>query len=530
MFSETEGSRKTIGDVDVLFHDGLYHLFHLVLPNHDFIAHAVSTNGINWRRINNALFIGDPGSWDDLMLWTMHVSPDPHQVGRWRMFYTGLSRREQGRLQRIGMATSHDLFHWKKSPVNWHDSRGAHDPDRITQAREQSRRRHANELHAELDQSSCFPLEPDSRHYEASIDEGRKWISFRDPFYYWDGDAGWMLVAGRENEGPIIRRGCVSLLREIAPNQFESQPPLHAPQLYDDIEVPNLINLEGEYYLIGSIREDAKIRYWHTDDLGKPWRSYHDNVLMAKGNYAGRVSRDETGWLLWNFFVLDGDDRTSSNVMPIPKRLMRTEAGMLRTRTFEHLEEWTDELVPISQVRRLKRCSSTEPISSSVENNQIELRNDCGFQVFVFDGQLDSFQFEARLRMRGRGKCGLVFRVDPETHDGYYLSLDMLKGIAQLRSWRTDKQKIYDDMMSFETLQSADWYSETPEVADVKLIAFGSYLEFSIGGYILLSLVNQTFDRGLVGVYLESARLSVSEIKLRKLHSPDQGDDHLVVG
>jgi hypothetical protein len=62
----------------------------------------------------------------------------------------------------------------------------------------------------------------------------------------------------------------------------------------------NLIRLNDEYYLIGSIREDAKIRYWHTDQIGKPWRSYHDNVLMAKGNYAGRVCRDDRGWLLWN--------------------------------------------------------------------------------------------------------------------------------------------------------------------------------------------------------------------------------------
>ena len=74
MFTESEFSRKTIGDVDVIWHDGLYHLFHLVLPNHDFIAHAISDNGLNWRRVDNALFIGDPGSWDDLMLWTMAVS------------------------------------------------------------------------------------------------------------------------------------------------------------------------------------------------------------------------------------------------------------------------------------------------------------------------------------------------------------------------------------------------------------------------------------------------------------------------
>lgn len=99
MFSETDGSRKAIGDIHVLFHKGLYHLFHLVLPNHDFIAHAVSTDAIHWRRVRNAIFLGDPGSWDDLMLWTMHVSPDPHRPGSWRMFYTGLSRKDRGLYQ-----------------------------------------------------------------------------------------------------------------------------------------------------------------------------------------------------------------------------------------------------------------------------------------------------------------------------------------------------------------------------------------------------------------------------------------------
>ena len=111
------------------------------------------------------------------------------------------------------------------------------------------------------------------------------------------------------------------MLKETRPNHFESMPPLHHPGLYDDIEVPNLLRIGDEYYLIGSIREDAKIRYWHTHQIGKPWRSYYDNVLMAAGNYAGRVCRDDRGWLLWNFFSMDATDRTRHNLMPAPKRL-----------------------------------------------------------------------------------------------------------------------------------------------------------------------------------------------------------------
>jgi len=42
MCFEIDGRRKAVGDVDVLFHEGLYHLFQLVLPNRDFIPHAVA--------------------------------------------------------------------------------------------------------------------------------------------------------------------------------------------------------------------------------------------------------------------------------------------------------------------------------------------------------------------------------------------------------------------------------------------------------------------------------------------------------
>lgn len=528
MFTETAGSRKAIGDVDILFHEGLYHLFHLVLPNHDFIAHAVSTDGIHWRRVRNAIFIGDPGSWDDLMLWTMHVSPDPHQEGRWRMFYTGLSRRERGDFQRIGLALSDDLYRWEKYPVHWRDERGPHDPDLVQKAREASRHQEPNDTTALFDEDSCHPISPDPRYYEASLDEGRHLVSFRDPFFTGCGGKNHLLVAARANSGPTVRRGCVAMLEETSPNCFESRPPLHYPRLYDDIEVPNLIEIGDQFYLIGSIREDAKIRYWHAPDLETPWKSFHDNVLMPQGNYAGRVCRDENGWLLWCFFAMNRADRTADNLMPPPKRLACDENGLLHMKTFEALDDWCREQVEIPSLRALK----TDVESSSVRNENgtwvIESKDE--FQMFVCEEKLESFRLQARLDLDGRGKCGLVFRIDPESHDGYYLSLDLLKGVAQLRAWGTDHEKTGEHMMSFETLQSNFWFAKQTGAADVCLIAFGSYLEFSINGKIVLSLADRRFTRGHVGVYLETARLDVEDLEIFRMKNPDQFDDHLVGG
>lgn len=528
MFTETEGSRKAIGDVDIVYHEGLYHLFHLVLPNHDFIAHAVSTDAINWRRVNNALFIGDPGSWDDLMLWTMAVSPDPHRPGHWRMFYTGLSRREQGNVQRIGLAISDDLFHWRKTPVNWSDHRGRNDPPEVLHAREVSRRQPERSRHSTIDEESHFPLEAPPEFYESSVNEGRHWVSFRDPYFYREGDRGWVIMAARTKEGPVVRRGCVGVMEETAPGKFSARPPLHHPGLYDDIEVPNLLKIEEEYYLIGSLREDAKVRYWHTNRIGAPWRSYYDNVLLAQGNYAARVCRDDRGWLLWNFFSLGGPDRTSHNLMPPPKRLYRSKDGLLRATTFEGLDQWLGERIDTSRVWPLR--SGLGDQRCSVDGNTLDLACEAGFQAFVFDGSIASAKLSAKIDLCGLGKCGIVFRVDADTQDGYYLSLDLLKGIAQLRAWHTGQPGSGEKMMQFRTLQGGNWHSDTPGKAALSLIAFGHYLELAVDGRVVLTLADPTFTEGLFGVYLESARMRMYDVDLREMRGPEQSPHHLVTG
>jgi beta-fructofuranosidase len=73
MYSGSGYSDWEIGDITVIIDNGVYHLFHLIIPNHDYIAHAVSSDGISWKRVKNPLFFGHTGEWDEDMLWTMHV-------------------------------------------------------------------------------------------------------------------------------------------------------------------------------------------------------------------------------------------------------------------------------------------------------------------------------------------------------------------------------------------------------------------------------------------------------------------------
>jgi beta-fructofuranosidase len=528
MFAELSSSRKSIGDVDVIFHNGVYHLFHLVLPNHDYIAHAISDNGLNWRRVNNAIFIGDPGSWDDLMLWTMHVSPDPHRDGCWRMFYTGLSRRDQGLVQRIGLATSDDLYNWTKHEVDWKDKRGEEDPDCIKAERAKVDRSTSSRIVAMQNDGSDFPLEAQSPHYESKVESPRKWVSFRDPFFYHDSQRSWLLSAARVDEGPIVRRGCVAMMEEIAPNQFESRPAIHAPMQYDDIEVPNLFRAEDDFYLLGSLREDAKIRYWHSKDPNQPWKNFADNVLLPRGNYAGRISRDDEGWLLWNFYNTNIQERTANNIMPPPKRLTREADGQLRVSSFEGILNRAYEEIDAGCLQTTANAASNEICKA--EDDALTIGCEAGFQMFTFEEQADCFLLSCTLTMLEPGKCGLVARLDPESRDGYYYSLDLFKGVASCRSWSTNCEKAGDEMMQFDQLQPGYWIAERDDPVKIQLICFGSYHELSINGRIVLSLVDSAFIKGMLGFYVETAKLSVTDLKVEKLESPSQSDDHLTHG
>ena len=64
----------------------------------------------------------------------------------------------------------------------------------------------------------------------------------------------------------------------------------------------------------------------------------------------------------------------------------------------------------------------------------------------------------------------------------------------------------------------------------ISLIVFGSYIEFSIAGEVILSLADQTFQKGAVGFYVNAATLEVSNAKLEALQSPMQSDEQLATG
>jgi beta-fructofuranosidase len=491
--------RSDIGDVDVVFHDGVYHLFHLVLPNHDFIAHAVSKDGMTWRRVPNALFVGDPGSWDDDMLWTMHVSADPDRPGGWRMFYTGLARVEYGRIQRVGLARSDDLYTWTRV------------------------------------EDGSYPLEIAGDWYESSVDEGRKWVSFRDPFFYRDPASGdrLLLSAARVKKGPIIRRGCVGLARETAPDRFEFEAPLYVPGIYDDVEVPNLMHLDGRYYLIGSIREDTKIRYWQADTIAGAFENFADNVLLPKGNYAARICDVGGRFLLFNFFsrteTIHGRE-TVARLLPPPKELVTDEAGRLLLKSFRGFDDFVRNPFRVTNPAEFSPLFGNPHASITDGEEAMHLTCPSGFEAFLVPGEHEDFRLRAKLQLEGLGKCGLVLRVSEEG-DGYYLSLDLVKGYAQFRRWGANPHPEFEHAFSYRTLQSGNFVAHNARrVWDLEVVCHGAYIEISINGQVTLSLVDDTYFSGRVGFYTESAQLKLSDLTVEWLRRSVNEEEAVYTG
>jgi beta-fructofuranosidase len=229
------------------------------------IGHAVSADLRSWHLVADALVPADGPRWDDLATWTGSVVSGPD--GRWYLFYTGVSRAEQGLVQRIGLATSDDLLVWRRCG---------------TQAL----------------------LEADPQWYETL--DLTHWYeqAWRDPWVYADpsGDGWHMLITARSKSGPSSHRGVVGHARSSDLVNWTVQPPLSNSAGFGHLEVPQVAVVDEQPLLLfctNSVtpQRPADERIWFAvgPTVNGPWdiasaRPFHHPHL-----YAPRLVTDVDG-------------------------------------------------------------------------------------------------------------------------------------------------------------------------------------------------------------------------------------------
>ena len=268
----------------------LFHLFYLkasrALLDPDrrhwraTIGHASSTDLTVWTEHADALVADDSPAHDDLATWTGSVVRD--EQGRWRMFYTAVSRADAGLQQRITSVVSDDL-------VTWH-----REPDRQI-------------------------IEPDSRWYETA--QTRQWPdqAWRDPWVFGEPGQWHMLITARANYGSADDRGVVGYATSPDLIDWTVQPPRSAPGAgFGQLEVIQSIVVDGTPVVIFScLGSELSAARRSVESVGGVWAFTAQSLtgpFVADGAYrltdeklyVGRLVQDRASE--WQFLAFRNSD------------------------------------------------------------------------------------------------------------------------------------------------------------------------------------------------------------------------------
>ena len=264
-----------------------YHLYFLKAPNvghpeerhrNASIGHATSPDLADWTVVSDAVGPSDGPAFDDVATWTGSVVRG--RDGTWFMFYTGVGAQDGVLRQRIGLATSADLYHWSKHP-------------------------------------GSPVLEGDPRWYAQLLGALSSDEAWRDPWVFADPDGdGWhMLLTARAREGPADQRGVIGHARSHDLVRWQAQAPLSRPgEGFSHLEVPQVELVEGRPVLVfscltaelGGERREAGtgggIWCLPGKSLLGPFNLTQAVRMTDESLYSGRLIRDRAGrWVMLAF-------------------------------------------------------------------------------------------------------------------------------------------------------------------------------------------------------------------------------------
>lgn len=385
MFRRCQSGLPT-GDAIPLFHDGTYHIFFLTSPKGTTLwpdrirttwQHAISKDLIHWEELPPALEPGKDCAIDKDGCWTGSAI---YANGKFHIFYTAADLDSPNQ-QKIAHAVSEDGIHFKKDG----------------------------------DKPIIVPI---PEYYEL--------IDWRDPyvFYNEDDQKYWILIAGRRNNGPDTRRGCVVLFKSEDLANWEHYGILYDPGYTNVTECPEMFKFKNKWYLVHSrFSEFAQTIYRVSDSPYGPFRSVKYDGIGGRRFYAAKSVANDEGRRFFFGWVHDKDQNLDTNHwlwggdFCIPHEIIQAEDGELMIKMPKEYENIFSDKLNWSFTEKWGKVSQYE---ETVTINSIST-----FSYGFFNVPSDTFYFNCKLNIQDCGdSAGIIMKACDDVSKCFMLSFD----------------------------------------------------------------------------------------------------------
>ncbi|MHC4874378.1 MAG: glycoside hydrolase family protein [Planctomycetota bacterium] len=481
MYISKGGNICEIGDMDVIVHDNQIHMFYLNVAGHDVVSHIVSSDGMHWERLPNALYTGNPGECDDDQIWTMHTFKHNN---KFYMLYTALAQADNGRLQKTALAMSEDLIKWEKVENN--------------------------------------PVAaPDPKWYEADL-KGCGRADWRDPFIWKEDDTFYALVTAHVKKGSLNRRGCIALLESSDGEKWEVKEPFYSPNISSDWETPAVMKIDEKYYLMGHVCAPPEDYYRIADSFKGPWKRPANDILLPAPNHILFPYKWDDKTLITNWINMTDDyDAVGARVRFIapPKEVVVRQD-----------KDKTIHLAPYEKAWDSASESDWEYFDlaeGKADNSEWNKKDDIltgttgsGLGSLLSKKVYTDFEVEAVVSSTDTAKFGIIWRADKGAD--HYTRASLSLGRKQITLEKCAPRSISGIIGRGQAVLQTNYCPcEFGKDLVLRVAAYGPYIEVSVNNEILLA--NGTMSRrdGFTGFFAEDGNISIRSAKIRKLQEPE---------
>ena len=479
------------------------HAYHLQSPKPDnglpteaawSLGHAVTTNLVDWTECPTA-FDADPNNpFDDLQPWTGCAI---WHEGRGYLFYTMRGSRHEARVQQIGLATTLDPNHWERIDAN-----PVITPDPAWYA--------------------------DIKRPVPGVVDCRDLCVVKDP----KGNGWWGYYATRIPVEPLPASTAIACVWSPDLIRWEHRPPAFIPGNINCIEVPEVFELNGLWYmtcLTGNIYGNRG--FWSDPNvmLGTlyavserpegPYSMLHDNVLIGSCEMDTISCRSIVfhgeRYLLYTDMQRKKklDDGSASNgTLSTPKQL-KTSGDQLYAGYCNRIESHVNkDLITLDTTLHQEDFQEFThrawPISCCTWEYGGQLTGDAdrGWGILHYKQPVNNFIFEAIIDSRRAIGVGLIIRA-ADYHNQMVVSLDF-----QAKTLDCAK------LMEYKIFQRRQVPAELfDKPIFLRLVSIEETLEVYLNDKLYLAFPRYAGLGGRVGFFVDRGRATFSKIKLRML-------------